>query len=68
MGWNHAICEMCWYNRAADRGEPGREAVRLKEDHNRKCCYCGNDTTYGAFVREDPKSENLLCNKFHQDD
>lgn len=51
--FNHAICHDCWVER-----NPGREAVVIDEAARGRdlvtCCYCGEDTTSGIWVREDP--------------
>lgn len=48
--WNHAICWDCWRVK-----NPDREPVRLRPEHAHQetCCYCGQDTLSGIYVRED---------------
>jgi len=67
MGWNHYICELCWQLRCKANNEPGRRPVQVKDYHERPCCYCGKPSTSGIFVRENPESAELFCNKFHTD-
>ena len=48
--WNHAICEECWKKR-----KPGEEPVRIIGLVAELCCFCGNPTLDGIYVRQDPK-------------
>lgn len=51
--WNHAICDSCWpsFNvRHMNLDEPYRVIARPDE----VCCYCGEATNSGIYVREDP--------------
>ncbi len=47
--WTHVICRACWIER-----NPGRPPVVLTEEASEICCFCGNATTSGIYVREDP--------------
>ena len=47
--WTHAICERCW----ADR-QDGREPVRLEDPDTETCCFCGEATMSGIYLRADP--------------
>ena len=49
--WTHGICDECWEER-----EPGREPARLKPRVLDDCCFCGNMTRSGIYVRADPKT------------
>jgi hypothetical protein len=53
--WTHNICEPCWEKR-----HPGRTAVRMLEPEKETCCFCGDQTYGGIYVREDPA--NTKCN------
>lgn len=57
--WNHIICSPCWTKRCAEEGTPDRKAVCIPDSPAQPCCFCGEDTTFGAFVRHDPKT--LSC-------
>jgi len=50
--WTHIICENCWWRIRSDR-QPVRYTVRLKPF---PCCFCGEPTQSGIFVRGDPKT------------
>lgn len=43
------MCGACWYEQNRD-GEP----VRVKNDSPQVCCFCGNRTSAGIYVRHDP--------------
>lgn len=51
--YNHPICDRCWFAR-----NPRLAPVRLGNgdgDHSRvRCCFCGEATMSGIFVRMDP--------------
>ena len=47
--WEHAICDSCWTER-----NPGREPVRVHFGDLELCCYCGETTLSGIYVRGDP--------------
>jgi hypothetical protein len=52
MSWTQPICEACWNER-----NPEREAVRVTvQEDAETCCYCGEHTSSGIFVRVDPKT------------
>lgn len=60
----HTICDACWAMRVAAAGQPGREPVRAKPgvfpQEMPACCYCGQPTSSGIFVRDNdrgPKCE-----------
>ena len=53
--WTHTICRPCW-----DKLNPDREPVRVKNAQTEPCCYCGNETFSGIYVRKDP-DELPLC-------
>lgn len=50
-GWNHSLCDDCWYAR-----NPDRQAVRLVNPDMLVCCACGTLTDSGIFVRAAPAS------------
>lgn len=49
MSWTQAICWTCWTER-----HPDREAIRVVNGDPETCSYCGNETTSGIYVRDDP--------------
>jgi len=54
-GWNHAACDRCWLFRCALLKEYARMPVRVLGKAIETCCYCGEETQSGIFVRDDPK-------------
>lgn len=58
--WTHYICEKCWRKREGDR-EPVRCKVELVmlDGQVSHCCFCGDATASGIFVREAP--DKVLC-------
>jgi hypothetical protein len=62
MTWTHAQCEDCW----AKAHPEGRVPVRIRDTaHPEECCFCGNATTAGIFVRHDPR--DLSCTHPEED-
>jgi hypothetical protein len=55
--WRHSICDPCWGRLCAERGEPGRSAVRVPAEYRdvETCCFCGAEHRSGIYVRGDPK-------------
>lgn len=49
MTWTHSICVPCWNKR-----EPDRPPVTVVEKEQNICCFCGELTDSGIFVREHP--------------
>lgn len=49
LSWNQAVCDACW--ELHYRGGP---AVRVKERDVEQCCWCGQRTESGIYVRDDP--------------
>jgi hypothetical protein len=49
--WTHTVCDGCWNEK-----NPGRRAVRVvSPDYEREpCCFCGNLTASGIYLRSDP--------------
>ena len=50
MEWTHSICDECWHRR-----DPERVPVRLTEPIVELCCFCGELTVSGIYVRHDPQ-------------
>ena len=53
--WTHACCNLCWLAREGER-----IPVRVRESEE-TCCFCGDVTESGIFVREDPNSVRQHC-------
>lgn len=53
MSWTQSICVDC-----SDERNPERKAVALVDTHRNEetCCYCGEPTTSGIYVRADPST------------
>uniref|UniRef100_A0A6H1ZC26 Uncharacterized protein n=1 Tax=viral metagenome TaxID=1070528 RepID=A0A6H1ZC26_9ZZZZ len=47
--WTHAICEGCWIIKCMYK-EPVKLINRVAET----CCFCGDSTVSGIYIREDP--------------
>lgn len=56
MGWTHRMCEKCWQER-----EGNRMPVHVKVDPVNMCCFCGQETDAGIYVRHDPKTIQCVC-------
>jgi len=50
MRWTHLMCDRCW-----DRIAGPRVAVRVHDGELSPCCFCGEATASGIYVRADPK-------------
>ena len=48
--WTHAMCAGCWVER---HGETRQPTVML-EPAMETCCWCGDGTMDGIYVRHDP--------------
>jgi hypothetical protein len=59
--WTHAICVECW-----DKQQPGREPVTVLNGTEQTCCFCGQPTKAGIYIREDPKG--MRCEGQHDDE
>jgi hypothetical protein len=59
MEWTHRICSRCWFDRNS------REPARMKFDESGKCCFCGETTDSGIYVRLSPNSAELVCHGNH---
>lgn len=50
--WTHSICDACWDKLyRPEHGNP----VRMSERRVDACCFCGERTGSGIYVREDPR-------------
>jgi hypothetical protein len=59
-GWTHAICVGCWMTR-----NPDRVPVTLTEPKIERCCFCGNGSAGGIYVRAAPTSVPLCKGHDH---
>lgn len=57
MEWNHSICAECW-----NKQNPQRSPHALRNDPVKKCCFCGQDTSAGIYVRHDPRLLSCAAN------
>jgi hypothetical protein len=48
--WTHAMCEDCWAREYQEQ-----IPVRVNTGTPMRCCYCGEHTTSGIYVRDDPQ-------------
>ncbi len=57
IDWTHPICTECW-----DKRNPNRKPIRVADEFTEVeiCCFCGNLTREGIYVRTDP-SEPKYC-------
>lgn len=57
--WTHAQCNLCW-----DKANPNREPFVINGAVLEDCCFCGEQTRSGIYVRHDP---NTLpnCSQLH---
>lgn len=51
MNWNQPMCDPCWIER-----NPNRPPVRLNGVQHEVCAHCGQQTTSGIYVRQDPRT------------
>ena len=58
--WTHPICMKCWRQK-----EEGRTPQRYVNDDLEHCCFCGDVTQDGIYVRHDPTDPNLRCRGEH---
>lgn len=49
--WTHPQCEVCW-----DKQRGSRTPTRLVDREVERCCWCGQETRSGIYVREDANS------------
>jgi len=66
--WNHSCCESCWFAREGTYDDQGRlvelrQPVRIAQPSLEVCCFCGQATIFGVFVRAAPME---LCQ--HRDE
>jgi hypothetical protein len=47
--WTHSICISCWQTR-----NPGRAPFSTAKKELEVCCFCGEHTSSGIYVRGDP--------------
>ena len=51
--WTHRICVPCWNMKNPDRAVQESD---YQESDPGLCCYCGNETRSGIYVRDDPRA------------
>lgn len=47
--WTHACCNLCWLAREGER-----IPTRMRNPDEETCCFCGDLTESGIYVRENP--------------
>jgi hypothetical protein len=47
--WTHPQCTVCW-----SAANPGRQPYRMLDPEPETCCWCGQPTQAGIYVRENP--------------
>lgn len=73
--WTHRSCEHCYIGKQVEQSDPNDQWVEIKipvllsqqhvaEEGPGYCCFCGQPTVIGLFVRHDP--ERLDCS--HEED
>ena len=60
MSWTHSICPDCWNDK-----NPEREPIKFIEPEKETCCFCGEETTDGIYIRNNP-ADCKYCN--HKED
>jgi hypothetical protein len=66
LSWTQPCCERCWVERHHLEGEPIKLPVRVRSEdpyNTEQCCYCGNPTWVGIFVRVDPTTVDYPMEK-----
>ena len=63
----HLICSGCLIDRRAFCDKPTAEELPVREDSMKdfpdrgpRCCFCGEKTTRGAYIRANP--DRIFCN------
>lgn len=49
MSWTQPVCERCF-----GIEKPGRVPPRVRDAERETCCYCGDPTYTGVYIRVDP--------------
>lgn len=47
--WTHNVCQSCYQGLY-----PGRQPVTMRVPQAEVCCFCGQPTTSGIYVRYNP--------------
>ncbi len=63
MSWTHSICSKCW-----SKTHPHVLPVTVIDGEERTCCFCGDTTSAGIFLRHDPSDSELMCKGEHNDE
>ena len=51
--WTHSMCSECW-----KKENPDKDPVKVKNAPVEQCCFCGQPTSMGIYVRHDPSKLN----------
>ncbi len=57
--WTHAICLACWNEKFSNRGEP----FMMVPSEVEICCFCGEHTSDGIYVRVNPGTVSFCQHK-----
>ena len=57
--WSHSICDDCYAMHF-----PYADPFRFTDPQKETCCFCGQSTQSGIYVRHDP--DTLRCHGEHQ--
>jgi hypothetical protein len=60
--WTHAVCDDCWKTEHPDQS-PYRFTMTAR--FTEKCCYCGNSTDSGIYIRTPP--DTVGCGGEHEE-
>ncbi len=59
--WTHNICKPCWRLWSISVHGIEKDPVSMVNAKAELCCFCGAINLNGIFVRENPKSNKLVC-------
>lgn len=60
--WTHRCCKPCWMHVLGRTWPPPHVVL---EDEAGPCCWCGEDTSTGIYLRQDPIK--MRCQGAHGD-
>lgn len=62
--WTHRVCAADFRALRPDVDEP----ARIRDDESAPCCFCGQPTSDGIYVRCAPDTPMLRCGRGKDDD
>lgn len=63
--WTHAICDECYETESEKDDALPEKPVRLRYPSKEDCCFCGQQTESGIYIRKDPAQ--VKCGGSHAD-